>query len=96
MNQKELKILNKCFEKSKPKPNRRSGVIRCEKCKELNKGIEMVQGFTWNGSMNMYLKYDEKTKTILIAEEMLMHFIQLANPLQPTRKIELFSLINDE
>lgn len=64
----------------------------CRECNKLNKGIEIMESLSWTGSNNALLRFDCIKKEILVSEEMLMHFIQLANPQQPVRKIKLFSM----
>lgn len=55
----------------------------CSMCK----GKEILEGLKWEN--NDAIKFDDLTKEILIEEDLLMHYIQLANPLQQKRKIRL-------
>lgn len=68
---------------------------KCEKCLKLNKAIEILESLSWMNSTRYLFWFDNDTEEILIAEELLMHFIQLANPQQPPRKIRLFSMENE-
>lgn len=58
----------------------------CNKCDKYNKAIEIHNMFSWE-CCNM--KYDKETKEILIAEEDLMHIIQMVNPIQEVRNIKI-------
>lgn len=91
----------KCLEElTQPQLDRVRGIVerarrmnevpsRCKDCEKLNKAMAMYRGFSWSGVSEWQMDFDEETKEILIPEEMLMHFIQLANPGQPERKIRL-------
>lgn len=88
LSQKELEIIDNIVEKARRK--------KCKRCRELNKAMEMYEGFRWQGYSDYSMYYDKKTNEIVIPEEMLMYFIKLANPEQPERKIRLVKLIRDE
>lgn len=88
LSQKELEIIDNIVEKARRK--------KCKRCRELNKAMEMYEGFRWQGYSDYSMYYDRKTNEIVIPEEMLMYFIKLANPEQPERKIRLVKLIRDE
>ena len=88
LSQKELEIIDNIVEKARRK--------KCKRCRELNKAMEMYEGFRWQGYSDYSMYYDRKTNEIVIPEEMLMYFIKLANPEQPERKIRLVKLIKDE
>lgn len=60
----------------------------CKKCKELNKAMEIYESLKWENN-NRCIGFDKETKEIVISEEALMRFIQLANPVQPVKKIRL-------
>ena len=85
--QKELEIIDNIVEKARRK--------KCKRCRELNKAMEMYEGFRWQGYSDYSMYYDRETNEIVIPEEMLMYFIKLANPEQPERKIRLVKLIRD-
>lgn len=55
----------------------------CSMCK----GKEILDGLKWES--NEAITFDDSTKEILIDENLLMHYIQLANPLQQKQKIRL-------
>lgn len=63
----------------------------CERCLKMNAAMRMYNCFEWGPDLfkPFRLDYDESTRSILVPEEMLMHFIQLANPDQPKRNIKL-------
>ncbi|RHP85303.1 hypothetical protein [Roseburia sp. AM59-24XD] len=63
----------------------------CERCLKMNAAMRMYNCFEWGPDLfkPFRLEYDESTRSILVPEEMLMHFIQLANPDQPKRNIKL-------
>lgn len=88
LSQKELEIIDNIVEKARRK--------KCKRCRELNKAMEMYEGFRWQGYSDYSMYYDKKTNEIVIPEEMLMYFIKLANPEQPERRIRLVKLIRDE
>lgn len=88
LSQKELEIIDNIVEKARRK--------KCKRCRELNKAMEMYEGFRWQGYSDYSMYYDRETEEIVIPEEMLMYFIKLANPEQPERKIRLVKLIRDE
>lgn len=88
LSQKELEIIDNIVEKARRK--------KCKRCRELNKAMEMYEGFRWQGYSDYSMYYDRETNEIVIPEEMLMYFIKLANPEQPERKIRLVKLIRDE
>lgn len=88
LSQKELEIIDSIVEKARRK--------KCKRCRELNKAMEMYEGFRWQGYSDYSMYYDRETNEIVIPEEMLMYFIKLANPEQPERKIRLVKLIKDE
>lgn len=88
LSQKELEIIDDIVEKARRK--------KCKRCRELNKAMEMYEGFRWQGYSDYSMYYDRETEEIVIPEEMLMYFIKLANPEQPERKIRLVKLIKDE
>lgn len=88
LSQEELEIIDNIVEKARRK--------KCKRCRELNKAMEMYEGFRWQGYSDYSMYYDRKTNEIVIPEEMLMYFIKLANPEQPERKIRLVKLIKDE
>ena len=88
LSQKELEIIDNIVEKARRKKRKR--------CRELNKAMEMYEGFRWQGYSDYSMYYDRETEEIVIPEEMLMYFIKLANPEQPERKIRLVKLIKDE
>lgn len=88
LSQKELEIIDNIIEKARRK--------KCKRCRELNKAMEMYEGFRWQGYSDYSMYYDRETEEIVIPEEMLMYFIKLANPEQPERKIRLVKLIKDE
>lgn len=88
LSQKELEIIDNIVEKARRK--------KCKRCRELNKAMEMYEGFRWQGYSDYSMYYDRETEEIVIPEEMLMYFIKLANPEQPERKIRLVKLIKDE
>ena len=88
LSQKELEIIDNIVEKARRK--------KCKRCRELNKAMEMYEGFRWQGYSDYSMYYDRETNEIVIPEEMLMYFIKLANPEQPERKIRLVKLIKDE
>lgn len=88
LSQKELEIIDSIVEKARRK--------KCKRCRELNKAMEMYEGFRWQGYSDYSMYYDRETEEIVIPEEMLMYFIKLANPEQPERKIRLVKLIKDE
>lgn len=56
----------------------------CEMCKAM----EVFKGLKWQEQMA--LDFDRETNTILVDEDLLMHYIQLANPDQPKRKLHLY------
>lgn len=87
LSQKELEIIDNIVEKARRK--------KCKRCRELNKAMEMYEGFRWQGYSDYSMYYDRETNEIVIPEEMLMYFIKLANPEQPERKIRLVKLIRD-
>lgn len=87
LSQKELEIIDNIVEKARRK--------KCKRCRELNKAMEMYEGFRWQGYSDYSMYYDRETEEIVIPEEMLMYFIKLANPEQPERKIRLVKLIRD-
>lgn len=86
--QKELEVIDRIVEKARRR--------KCKRCRELNKAMEMYEGFRWRGYSDYSLGYDKETKEIVVPEEMLMYFIKLANPEQPERRIRLVKLIDDE
>ena len=88
LSRKELEIIDNIVEKARRK--------KCKRCRELNKAMEMYEGFRWQGYSDYSMYYDRETNEIVIPEEMLMYFIKLANPEQPERKIRLVKLIKDE
>ena len=88
LSRKELEIIDNIVEKARRK--------KCKRCRELNKAMEMYEGFRWQGYSDYSMYYDRETNEIVIPEEMLMYFIKLANPEQPERKIRLVKLIRDE
>lgn len=88
LSQKELEIIDNIVEKARRK--------KCKRCRELNKAMEMYEGFRWQGYSDYSMYYDRETEEIVIPEEMLMYFIKLANPEQPERRIRLVKLIRDE
>ena len=63
----------------------------CERCPKINVAMRMYSCFEWGPDLfkPFRLDYDKSTRSILVPEEMLMHFIQLANPDQPKRNIKL-------
>lgn len=65
----------------------------CKQCKKLNAAMRMYEGFRWRFQEDNFLPwqlgFDKDTETILVPEEMLLHFIQLANPGQPEHRIRL-------
>ena len=69
-------------------------MMKCKNCQKLNAGMVMYNGFEWkyeeDGHLPFHMGFDRETETILIPEEMLMYFIQLANPGQPKHRIQLF------
>lgn len=88
LSQKELEVIDRIVEKARRR--------KCKRCRELNKAMEMYEGFRWRGYSDYSLGYDKETKEIVVPEEMLMYFIKLANPEQPERRIRLVKLIDDE
>nr|DAM32989.1 MAG TPA: hypothetical protein [Caudoviricetes sp.] len=88
LSQKELEIIDDIVEKARRK--------KCKRCRELNKAMEMYEGFRWQGYSDYSMYYDRETNEIVIPEEMLMYFVKLANPEQPERRIRLVKLIRDE
>nr|DAT39408.1 MAG TPA: hypothetical protein [Caudoviricetes sp.] len=58
---------------------------------EIGVAMRIYRCFEWRPDWYkpFRLDYDESTKSILISEEMLMYVIQLVNPDQPKRNIEL-------
>ena len=71
----QLRIVDRMLEEVQKKS---TYMMKCKNCQKLNAGMVMYNGF------------DRETETILIPEEMLMYFIQLANPGQPKHRIQLF------
>lgn len=69
-------------------------MMKCKNCQKLNAGMVMYNGFEWkyeeDGHLPFHMGFDRETETILVPEEMLMYFIQLANPGQPKHRIQLF------
>lgn len=65
--------------------------VSCKDCEKLNKGTEIYKQLCWHndGDKSMLLSYDKSTETILVNEDMLMHLIQLANPIEKKRNIKL-------
>lgn len=59
----------------------------CNMCK----GKEILDGLKWEN--NDAIKFDDLTNEILIEEDLLMHYIQLANPLQQKRKIRIVNSV---
>ena len=69
-------------------------MMKCKNCQKLNAGMVMYNGFEWkyeeDEHLSFHMGFDRETETILVLEDMLMHFIQLANPGQPKHRIRLF------
>lgn len=58
---------------------------------ELCKAKEIYESLKWENIDNC-IGFDKETEEITIDEESLMRFIQLANPVQPDRKIKLINM----
>lgn len=56
-------------------------------CCDMCKAKEVMDGLKWENAIA--IGFDNDTREILVEEDLLMHYIQLANPLQPKRKIRL-------
>lgn len=69
---------------------RRKNISHCDMCKSK----EIIDGLKWENKKA--IKFDDATQEILIEEDLLMHYIQLANPLQQKRKIRLINSILKE
>ena len=63
-------------------------ILRCDKCDKYNKAIDIYNMFSWEYG---YMGYDKKNNEILIAEEDIMHAIQMVNPMQEARNIRIVS-----
>lgn len=63
-------------------------INNCSECKKYNKAIQIHQMFEWK-RCPWLLAYDKEAQEILIREDILMHIIQMANPVQETRKIRI-------
>lgn len=56
-------------------------------CCDMCKAKEIMDGLKWENRIG--IGFDDDEKEILVEEDLLMHYIQLANPIQPKRKIRL-------
>lgn len=80
MSLKQLRVVNKIAENI---TYQNTSNTECKQCRKLNVAMMMYEGFRWG--------FDEDTETILVSEEMLMYFVQLANPGQPIHRIRLIN-----
>lgn len=87
----QLRIVDRMIEEVQKKS---TYMMKCKNCQKLNAGMVMYNGFEWKYAEDEHLPFrmgfDRETETILVPEEMLMYFIQLANPGQPKHRIQLF------
>ncbi len=92
MSLKQLRVVNKIAENI---TYQNTSNTECKQCRKLNVAMMMYEGFRWKFSEDNQLPwplgFDEDTETILVSEEMLMYFVQLANPGQPIHRIRLIS-----
>lgn len=69
-----------------------TGIMLCSECKKFNIAMQLLKGLSWRGSevqLESILGYDKVTETILVDEKKFLRLIQLANPIQPDKKIKL-------
>lgn len=94
MSLKQLRVVN---EIAKNITYQNTSNTECKQCRKLNVAMMMYEGFRWkfqeDNQLPWPLGFDEDTETILISEEMLMYFVQLANPGQPIHKIRLINYL---
>lgn len=94
MSLKQLRVVNKIAENI---TYQNTSNTECKQCRKLNAAMMMYEGFRWkfpeDNQLPWPLGFDEDTETILVSEEMLMYFVQLANPGQPIRKIRLINYL---
>lgn len=87
----QLRMVNRMIEEVRKKS---TYMKKCKSCQKLNAGMVMYTGFEWkyeeDEHLPFHMGFDRETETILIPEDMLMYFIQLANPGQPRHRIRLF------
>ena len=83
----QLRIVDRMIEEVQKKS---TYMMKCKNCQKLNAGMVMYNGFEWKYAEDEHLPFrmgfDRETETILVPEEMLMYFIQLANPTVLTQK----------
>lgn len=69
------------------------GIQACSECNKHNKAMEIYNHIQWReDEHNLFMKFDKEAGEILINEDLLMHFIKMANPTQQVRKLRLVSL----
>ena len=94
MSLKQLRVVD---EMAKNITYQNTSNTECKRCRKLNVAMMMYDGFRWKFQEDTQLPwplgFDEDTETILISEEMLMYFVQLANPGQPINKIRLINYL---
>lgn len=92
MSLKQLRVVNKIAEDI---TYQNTSNTECKQCRKLNVAMMMYEGFRWkfqeDNQLPWPLGFDEDTETILVSEEMLMYFVQLANPGQPIHRIRLIN-----
>ena len=95
LTEEQLKLVAIIVMRLRKKARAEKENTKCGKCEKLNKAMAIYEGFKWGAGQGNSFKmgYDEKTKEILIPEEMLLYFIKMANPCQPDRRIRLIKEI---
>lgn len=84
----QLKEVTKIVEEIR----KRGTTGECKNCHKMNAAMRIYSYFEWSpiNETPFTLGFDPKTNTIMVSEEMLMYFVQLANPGQQKREIKLF------
>ena len=75
----------------------KAGTMFCSECEKLNIAMQLVKALSWRDSrvrIESILGFDNETGTILVDEVGLLKLIQLVNPAQDDRRIELRGSMN--
>lgn len=63
---------------------------------DIYRGLLLLDYLKWETPQSALLGFDKHNKSIIVDEYILMHLIQIANPMQPEHRIELKRLFERE
>ena len=56
---------------------------------DIHRGLLLLEYLKWETPESVLLGFDKQNNSIIVDEYLLMHLIQIANPIQSERRIEL-------